>query len=143
MPLVPCGRSSDTRYVMRAGATLLGSLVAVSLVVVPAAPATTSATAATAATRSVVVAGSPVGFRVVGPRDGRPLLLLTGLGGSMDTWDPVFVDELATPGRRIVHMDNEGVGLTAMRPGTLTVERMADGVAGFIRRTRLRRPDVL
>lgn len=128
---------------MRAGAALLGSLVAVLLAGLPAASAATAPTAATAATQTVLAAGSPVGFRVVGPPGGRPLVLLTGLGGSMDTWDPAFVDELAAPGRRVILMDNEGVGLTRLRPGTLTVERMADGVAAFIRRLRLRRPDVL
>jgi pimeloyl-ACP methyl ester carboxylesterase len=128
---------------MRAGLAVLGSAV---VILVAAAPATAGrhATAATAATRTLVVDGSQVAFRTVGPRRGRPLVLLTGLGGSMDTWSPLFVDELALPGRRVVLVDNEGVGRTRMRPGTLTVERMADGVAELILRLNVRRrPDVL
>jgi pimeloyl-ACP methyl ester carboxylesterase len=128
---------------MRGGAALPGTLVAALLAACVAAPPSPAATASTARTRTVEAAGLPVGFRAVGPRTGRPLLLLTGLGGSMDTWDPVFVDELAAPGRRVVMIDNEGVGQTAMRPGPLTVERMADDVAAFIKRVHLRRPDVL
>ena len=119
-------------------------MIVVTLLATAPAQGKVAATAATASTRTIAVDGSPIAFRTVGPSSGRPLVLITGLGGSMDTWDPVFVDELALPGRRVILVENEGVGRTPLRPGTLSVERMADGIAGLMLKLNLRkRPDVL
>ena len=60
----------------------------------------------------------------------------------MDAWDPRFLDAVAAQGRRVVVFDNEGMGRSRMRPGQLTLARMADDAAALIRALKLRRPDV-
>src|SRR5918992_548826 len=106
-----------------------------------AAPAAAAPTATTAPTRVVEAGGIELGYRTVGK--GPPILLIQGLSGTMDGWDPGLVDALARGGRRVVLFDNEGMGRSEIRPGTLTIRRMADDAAALIRRLRLRRPDVL
>lgn len=98
-------------------------------------------TATTAPTRVVEAGGIELGYRIVGR--GRPIVLIQGLSGTMDGWDPALVDALARGGRRVVLFDNEGMGRSEIRPETLTIRRMADDAAALIRRLRLRRPDVL
>jgi pimeloyl-ACP methyl ester carboxylesterase len=66
-----------------------------------------------------------------------------GLGGSMDAWDPAFVDELAATGHQVILFDNEGAGRSEQRPGTLTIRRMGDNLDRLVRALRLRRPDVV
>jgi pimeloyl-ACP methyl ester carboxylesterase len=105
-----------------------------------AAPAAQAATALTAPTKVVKVGKQRVGYRSFG--HGRPLVMVMGLGGTMGSWDPTFLDALAAGGHRIVLLDNEGVGKTTALPGRLTIRRMADTTAGLIERLRLRRPDV-
>jgi pimeloyl-ACP methyl ester carboxylesterase len=121
------------------------SLVVVALCLALVAPAT-AATAApqqsiTAAPIRAAKAGQgTIGYRSVG--EGRPLVLVMGLSGTMDAWPPGFVDALAAR-RRVIAFDNEGIRRTTLGPGALTIRRMADGVASLIRALRLRRADVL
>lgn len=47
-----------------------------------------------------------------GPRDGDPLLLITGLGLQLPAWPPELVDALVARGHRVIRMDNRDVGLS-------------------------------
>src|SRR3954469_3920810 len=104
------------------------------------APAASAATAVNAPTKVAKVGKQKVGYRSFG--SGRPLVMVMGLGGTMGSWDPTFLDALAAGGHRIVLLDNEGVGRTTSLPGRLTIRRMGDTTAGLIKRLKLKRPDV-
>jgi pimeloyl-ACP methyl ester carboxylesterase len=106
----------------------------------PGAPAV-AAGAATAETRIVRAGSVDLGYRTVGR--GRPLVLIQGLSGTMDAWDPALVDALARTGRRVVLFDNRGMGRSRRGSGPITIRGMADDAAALIRRLRLGRPDVL
>ena len=81
-----------------------------------------------------------VGYREVGR--GSPLVLLMGLGGTMDDWAPSFVDALAA-GHRVVLLDNAGIGRTAALGRPLTITSMADQVSALITSLGLGRTAVL
>jgi pimeloyl-ACP methyl ester carboxylesterase len=98
-------------------------------------------TATTAATRTVAAAGGTLAYRSIGT--GPPLVLVMGLSGTMDAWDPAFVDALARTGRRVVLLDNRGAGRSAPARGTLSIASMGDDVAALIGALRLGRADVL
>src|SRR5580698_6452168 len=70
-----------------------------------------------------------VDYRVVG--SGRPLVLVTGLGASIDDWAPIFVNALATHFQVYV-FDNAGVGQTAALPSPLTIQEMAGQTSAFL-----------
>jgi pimeloyl-ACP methyl ester carboxylesterase len=116
------------------------ALVGVLLVSAVLAPAANAATAVDAPTKVVRIGKQKVGYRSFG--SGRPLVMIMGLGGTMGSWDPTFLDALAAGGHRIVLLDNEGVGKTTRLRGNLTIRRMGDTAAGLIARLRLKRPDV-
>ena len=86
----------------------------------------------------------PVAYRSVG--SGPPLVLIMGYAGTMQTWDPLFVDALATR-HRVVTFDNAGIGATAALSspltGPLSIDAMADQTGDLIRALHLGRPDVL
>jgi pimeloyl-ACP methyl ester carboxylesterase len=139
----------------RRGWSLSRALVVVAVVsgVWPVVAASTDAAAPTGATesaaklsviaapvRSVRTAYGTVGYRSVG--HGRPLVLIMGLSGSIDVWPPSLIDALARH-HRVIAFDNEGIGLSTLRSGTLTISRMGDDTAAFISALHLRRPDVL
>ena len=91
-----------------------------------------------APTRIARTDAGPVGYREVGA--GRPLLLVMGLGGSMDDWQPAFVAALAA-GHKVVVFDNAGVGQTATVAASITA--MANQASALISTLRLGRTAVL
>jgi pimeloyl-ACP methyl ester carboxylesterase len=121
-----------------------------------AAPAKTTATPASTSTAPAAVAGSAavvnaptriahtaagaVGYREVGT--GSPILLVMGLSGSMDDWQPAFVAGLAAD-HRIVAFDNAGVGQTSAVPSPLSITGMANQASALISALGLGRTAVL
>ena len=93
-----------------------------------------------APTRIARTAAGPVGYREVGA--GSPVVLIMGLGGSMDDWQPAFVAGLAA-GHRVVVLDNAGVGQTAALPSPLTITEMANQASALITMLGLGRTAVL
>jgi pimeloyl-ACP methyl ester carboxylesterase len=81
-----------------------------------------------------------VAYRTVG--SGPPLVLIMGYGGTMETWDPRFVDALARS-FRVVVSDNAGTGGTRALPGALTIDGMADQTSALVAWLGLGRANVL
>lgn len=63
--------------------------------------------------------------------EGDPLVLITGYSTTMDTWDPRFLEALATRCKVIV-FDNRGMGTTTQGTAGFTIDRFADDTAGLI-----------
>lgn len=84
-----------------------------------------------------------VSYRVTG--HGYPLVMIMGYYGSMDAWDPSFVDNLAKT-HRVYIFDNAGIGKTQMpiaNPAHLTISDMAIQTHAFIQALNLKAPDML
>jgi pimeloyl-ACP methyl ester carboxylesterase len=86
-----------------------------------------STNAAAAPNRFVNVNGARIAYRSIGA--GKPMVLLTRLRGTLDTWDPLFLDELAKS-NRIITVDYPGVGYSS---GKLPpqIGQVAEFVAAF------------
>jgi pimeloyl-ACP methyl ester carboxylesterase len=67
------------------------------------------ATQQTAETRYVVVNGTKLAYRRLGPSAGVPLVMLMHFRGNMDFWDPALINSLARS-RPIILLDNAGIG---------------------------------
>ena len=81
-----------------------------------------------------------VGYRSVG--SGPPLLLITGYTGTMESWDPRFVDTLAEH-HRVLLIDNAGIGATSALASPLSIDAMANQTSAFLRALGVARTDVL
>ena len=105
-------------------------------------PAAANATgAATAQTQTARLGKQKFGYRSIG--SGRPVVFVMGLSGTIDGWPPSFLDAVAAKGHRVLVFDNEGVGRSTLRKGTLSIRRMAQDTARLIGALRLKRPDVV
>jgi pimeloyl-ACP methyl ester carboxylesterase len=108
--------------------------------VAPTASAAASAGITSVPEQVITTTDGHVAYRQVGK--GTPLLLIMGLGGSIDDWEPSFVDALASRYRVIV-FNNAGVGPTSPLPSPLTVSAMAEQTSAFISALGPERVDVL
>jgi pimeloyl-ACP methyl ester carboxylesterase len=115
--------------------------VAGALLLAPAGAADAAGTAATAPTLTARIGKQKIGYRSFG--QGRPVVFVQGLAGTMDGWPPSFLDAVAAARHRVVVFDNEGVGRSTLRAGTLSVRRMAQDTARLVKKLRLKNPDVV
>jgi pimeloyl-ACP methyl ester carboxylesterase len=67
-----------------------------------------------AANRWVEVGGRMLAYRSIG--SGKPILLCARCRGSMDSWDPAFLDALAANGLRVLTFDYSGSGYSGGTP---------------------------
>jgi pimeloyl-ACP methyl ester carboxylesterase len=81
-----------------------------------------------------------VGYRSFG--NGPPLILIMGYGGTMQVWDPRFIDALGEH-HRVIIFDNAGIGATASLPSPLSIDAMATQTSALITTLGLEKPDVL
>jgi pimeloyl-ACP methyl ester carboxylesterase len=88
-------------------------------------------TAATAPTLYVDVAGSTIAYRTFGT--GSPMILLNRMRGTLDTWDPLFLDELAET-HNVITIDYPGVGYSdgALPPDMGKAAAFVDAFAAAI-----------
>lgn len=85
--------------------------------------------------------GERFAYRRFGRGGGVPLVMCMRLRGTIDHWDPAFLDLLAAE-REVIVFDNRAVNLsTGAVPDS--IEAMADGAATFIRALDLNLVDVL
>ncbi|MFF4014132.1 alpha/beta fold hydrolase [Streptomyces sp. NPDC001843] len=80
-------------------------------------------------------------YRRLGPTGGTPLVLLNRVRGTLDWWDPEFLDHLAA-GHDVIVFDNVGTGYTTGTPRD-SVESLADGTVEFIEALGLTQVDLL
>jgi pimeloyl-ACP methyl ester carboxylesterase len=89
----------------------------------------------------VDAASTRFAYRRRGPRSGVPLVLLQRFRGTIDWWDPEFLDRL-TAERDVIWFDNIGIGYTAGDAMT-SVEAFAAGAIEFIEALGLSEVDLL
>ncbi len=82
-----------------------------------------------------------IAARVDGPDGGIPLVLLQRFRGTMDDWDPDFIEAISTD-RRVIRFDSAGIGRS---DGTVpdTIAGMASVAAEVLGRLDLSQVDVL
>ena len=80
-----------------------------------------------------------INFAVQG--SGKPLLLIHGLGGSLQSWNPILGGLAAQ--REVIGIDLPGFGGSPALPGNVTMAMLADAVTDFIDRHGLRGVDAV
>jgi pimeloyl-ACP methyl ester carboxylesterase len=72
---------------------------------------------------------------------GRPLVLLHGGLGAIETWGPNL--PALAKGRQVIAIDLQGHGRTADIDRPLSAKLMADDIAALIKHLKLERPDIM
>jgi pimeloyl-ACP methyl ester carboxylesterase len=84
--------------------------------------------------------GIQIGYKLIG--SGEPLLLLTGLGATMDGWSPAFIDA-ASKKYQLILMDNRGMGYTTDNGVEFTYRLFAQDAIALLDALGVRKTNVL
>lgn len=90
--------------------------------------------------RESVVRVGDIALRVARVGEGPPLLLINGLGASIEMWRPLV---RALPGREVVALDLPGTGHSSRPRRPMRMRQVARTVSGVLDRLALERVDVL
>lgn len=91
-------------------------------------------------TRQVKVGDVNISYRECGK--GYPLIMMMGLSGTMDIWDPNFINELSK-NNRIIMFDYRGIGKTDSGSKPITIKQYADDASGLMDALNITRANVL
>jgi pimeloyl-ACP methyl ester carboxylesterase len=79
--------------------------------------------------------------RLGAPGGGPPLILLPRLRGTIDHWDPAFLDAVSAE-REVIIFDNRGINASTGAPAS-SVPGLVDGAIAFVRALGLGQADLL
>lgn len=84
--------------------------------------------------------GIKIGYKLIG--SGEPLVMIVGLGNTMDIWPKEVIDALSKKYQLIV-LDNRGMGYTTANDVTFTYKLFADDVIGLLDTLNVEKTHVL
>jgi pimeloyl-ACP methyl ester carboxylesterase len=73
---------------------------------------------------------------------GEPILLVSGVGGDMNAWDPSTLRVLSS-NHTVIVFDNRGVGNTTTGSKPFSIQQFANDTAGLLDALKIRKADVL
>lgn len=92
------------------------------------------------AIRQVHANGIDIGYKLIG--SGPPLVMIMGLGGTVEHWQPKIVAALAKK-YQLIMLDNRGMGHTTANDTTFTYRLFADDVVGLMDALKVKKAHVL
>lgn len=110
------------------------------LLVAPARFARADGQGVTCTEGKAAVGDAVIGYRLIG--SGPPLLLVTGYGCTMDSWDPALVAALAAR-HKLILFDNRGMGASTASAKPFSLRLFADDAAGLLAALGIEKADVL
>lgn len=84
--------------------------------------------------------GIRIGYKLIG--SGEPLLLLTGLGATMEDWAPTFIEEAAKK-HQLILVDNRGMGYTTDNGQPFDYKLFAQDAVGLLDALGVKQTNVL
>ena len=90
--------------------------------------------------KKVHVGDIDIAYKVFGKGD--PILLISGIGGDMNGWEPSTLRYLSS-NHTVIVFDNRGVGNTTIGSKPFTIEQLANDTAGLLDALKIQKADVL
>ncbi len=84
--------------------------------------------------------GIKIGYKLIG--SGEPLVLIAGLGNTMDRWPKEVIDVLSKK-YQLILLDNRGMGYTTANDATFTYKLFADDVIGLLDTLKVEKTNIL
>jgi alpha-beta hydrolase superfamily lysophospholipase len=93
--------------------------------------------------QKVAVGDIDMAYKQFGKNNAKPIILITGLGATMDTWSPLLLDQLISSNYSVIIFDNRGMGNTTTGTKQFSISQFAKDTAGLLDALNITKADVL
>lgn len=91
--------------------------------------------------QKVQVGDIEMAYKTLGAGD--PIVFIMGFSGTMDLWEPLVIEEIASSGYEVLVFDNRGMGETSAGTQSFTMAQFAQDTAGLMQALGIERAHVL
>jgi pimeloyl-ACP methyl ester carboxylesterase len=93
--------------------------------------------------QKVIVGDINIAYKQLGKSNAKPIILITGLGATMDTWSPLLLEQLTSSNYSVTIFDNRGAGNTTTGTKQFSISQFAKDTAGLLDALKIAKADVL
>jgi pimeloyl-ACP methyl ester carboxylesterase len=97
-------------------------------------------------TQKIRVGDMDIAYKQFGKGDlVNPIVLITGLGGTMDIWSPYLIDQLSKSNnnRTVIIFDNRGAGESTAGTKDFSINQFANDTVGLLDALNIKKADIL
>jgi pimeloyl-ACP methyl ester carboxylesterase len=93
--------------------------------------------------QKVTVGDINIAYKQLGKSNTKPIILITGLGATMDMWSPLLLEQLTSSNYSVTIFDNRGTGNTTAGTKQFSISQFAKDTAGLLDALKIQKADVL
>src|SRR5215217_9674943 len=93
--------------------------------------------------QKVTIDDIEIAYKQLGKSNAKPIILITGLGATMDTWSPLLLEQLTSSNYSVTIFDNRGMGNTTAGTKQFSISQFAKDTAGLLDALKIAKADVL
>jgi pimeloyl-ACP methyl ester carboxylesterase len=93
--------------------------------------------------QKVTVGDINIAYKQLGKSNAKPIILITGLGATMDMWSPLLLEQLTSSNYSVTIFDNRGAGNTTAGTKQFSISQFAKDTAGLLDALKIAKADVL
>jgi pimeloyl-ACP methyl ester carboxylesterase len=84
------------------------------------------------ASHNVTVGDINIAYKQIGKPDSKPIILITGASATMDMWNPLLLEQLASANYRVIIFENRGVGESTVGTKEFSISQFANDTLGLL-----------
>jgi pimeloyl-ACP methyl ester carboxylesterase len=93
--------------------------------------------------QKVTVGDINIAYKQLGKSNAKPIILITGLGATLDMWSPLLLEQLTSSNYSVTIFDNRGTRNTTAGTKQFSISQFAKDTAGLLDALKIAKADVL
>jgi pimeloyl-ACP methyl ester carboxylesterase len=93
--------------------------------------------------QKVKVGDIAIAYKQLGEDGAKPIVLVTGLGATMDMWSPLLLEQLTSSNYSVTIFDNRGAGESTSGTKEFSISQFANDTAGLLDALNITKADIL
>jgi pimeloyl-ACP methyl ester carboxylesterase len=93
--------------------------------------------------QNITVGDISITYKQIGKADGKPIILITGAGATMDMWNPLLIEKLISANYKVIIFENRGVGQSTTGTKEFSINQFANDTLGLLDALKINKADVL